>query len=332
MAAPLRAAIKTFNAGPVGQVVHGLRRVALVATLLAFAVYAPALAQSPPLPGAPGPDHVILHAERTELSVSLSQPDSVDVTVTNGDTPTGTPLDVPRHISISVAGSQPGWTLGLSPSPASFELAPGASGTAKLSVAVAAGAQASSIDITFKARMDPLSPSIPAGSPFGAGAEATTAFTARHEESLPNQFAQGLGPYLWVLILGLVAAAVVIATLLAANRRIAVRLSCAETDVDVVGGTRRTVAVRVHNLTRHSDTVLLRAGPMPDGWSVYLPNAQLDLEGGQQEEVSAVVMAPRGAEEGLRQAVELVATSAQSPRRPAALHIMATVSRRKKSD
>jgi hypothetical protein len=64
---------------------------------------------------------------------------------------------------------------------------------------------------------------------------------------------------------------------------------------------------------------------VPEGWATFLPTPQLDLAAGHQEEVPVVVIAPKDAAEGTRQSFTVQATSAQAPRRPAAVVLEAEV-------
>lgn len=285
-----------------------------------------AVAQVPPVP-LPGAAGVEVKATTDPVQASLDKPAVVTVTVTNTESSTGnSQLDQPRVITLSAAGAPDGWTASLSPP--SFRMKPGESRQATLQVSVSGNAVETQAKITVTARayargVDPVPVAGPLADP---EATANTAVTAVRVDAPQRVFLETVGPYVWILMLALVAAIVVILSLLAANRRVAVRLSAAEPQHTVAPGQRTVFPVLVHNITRRDDTVVLRVPNVPAGWATFLPTPQLDLEAGHQEEVPVVVIAPKDAAEGTRQPFTVTATSAQAPRRPATLVLEAEVS------
>jgi hypothetical protein len=261
---------------------------------------------------------------------SLDEPAVVEVTVTNTAAPSGVEaLDRPRLVTLSTGDGPAGWTARVAPS--EFRLAPGQSAKATLTVSVSASA-AETASLTVTARMYPLGVNtLPIVGP-EADPESTAAASlkATRVDSVTRDVLESLGPYVWVVLLGFVAAVVLALSILAANRRIAVRLSSAETAGKVPQGGRSSFPLRVHNITRQADTVFLRVNPLPEGWNAYLPTPQLELQGGQQEEVSVFVVAPKGAEEGTHLTVDVTATSSLAPRRPATVRFEATVATKRK--
>lgn len=294
-----------------------------LALLLALPALAGAQAPAVPLPGAAAVD---VKATADPVSVSLDQPTTVTVTVTNTEQSSGnSQLDQPRLIALSAAGAPKGWTASLSPS--SFAMKPGESRQATLQISVSADAEDRAAKVTVTAKAYPRGVSaIPVAGP-AADPEATAnaAVNAVRSDDPQRVLLETVGPYVWILLLALVAAAVVILSLLAANRRVAVRVSASEPQHTVAPGARTVFPVLVHNITRHDDTVVLRIPEVPGGWATFLPTPQLDLEAGHQEEVPVVVIAPKDAAEGAKQPFTVVATSAQAPRRPASVVLEAEV-------
>ncbi|HEX2066019.1 MAG TPA: NEW3 domain-containing protein [Candidatus Thermoplasmatota archaeon] len=290
--------------------------------LLMLAGLGAAQAPSVPLPGAASVD---VRASTDILRVGLDAPAAATVTVANTERSTGNAqLDQPRLIALSVAGVPKGWTASLSP--ASLRLRPGESQQATLQLSVSADAQGREAKLTVTARayargVDAVPVAGPLADPEAVAAASVDAVRSDTPERV---LLETVGPYVWLLLLALVAAAVVILSLLGANRRVAVRLSVAEPQRTVAPGARAVFPVLVRNLTRRADTVTLRVAGASPGWGAFLPTPQLDLEGSRQEEVPVVVIAPRDAAEGTRQPFTVQATSTQA-RRPAAVTVEAEV-------
>lgn len=290
-----------------------------------------ASAQLPTLPvpvpsgNTPGPASVQLKTALTQVTVSLDKAATVELTVTNTESSTNTPGDTARFISLEVTGAPVGWTPGVSP--ASFQLKPGQSGKATLTVAVTGGAKDRDIKLTVTAKAWPRGVnSVPvAGPQVDPEALSTVDVAASRADTPVRTLLETVGPYIWVLLLGLVAALVVILSLVAANRRIAVRLLAPEPERAIAPGSRTEFPLVVHNITRRDDTVVLRVPDVPEGWAAFLPTPQLDLEPGRQEPVSVVIIAPKDAQDGARQSFTVCATSAQAPRRPATVVLEAEI-------
>lgn len=319
-----------------------VRRIAALLAVTAFlAACLPASAQVPPLPTgpptgptlppAPGAASVEVRAAAQSLQVSLDKAGTTQVTVTNTANPTGVDaFDRPRLVVLGLSDAPTGWTGHLSRT--EFQLKPGESGKADLTVAVAGSAQADKASVTVTARLYPIGVnSVPvAGPQADPEATAATVVEAVRADSVTRDVLETVGSYIWVVLLGLVAAVVLALSILASNRRVAVRLSSPEAEQPVAAGGRAAFPLRVHNITRQADTVFLRAHPLPEGWAAYLPTPQVDLEPGQQEEVSVVVIAPKEAGEGAQQAVDVTATSSLAPRRPATMRFEAKVAPKKR--
>lgn len=327
-----------MKAGHLSQVVAAARPLAALLTLaLLAALAAPAQAQGPslpPLPPLPPPPPappppssagVDVKAADATLEVTLDGPVSTEIVVTHTGTPTGTPADQPRTVTIARSDLPAGWEASLSPT--EFRMAPGDSRKATLTVTLTPSAQDREATVTVTAKMfaQGINQVPVGGSQLDPESTAATVVQATRGDSVTRDVLETVGPYIWVVLLGLVAAVVLAMSLVAANRRVAVRLSSPEAEQAVSAGGRGSFLLRVHNITRQPDTVFLRAAPLPEGWAAYLPTPQVDLDAGQQEEVSVVVIPPKEAEAGAHQAVDVTATSSLAPRRPATMRFEATV-------
>lgn len=297
----------------------------LLALALLSALPGPAAAQVPTVP-IPGAASVEVTAAAEPVQLSLDAPASVTVTVSNTESATGNAqLDQPRLIALTVAGAPEGWTASLSP--ATFQMRPGESRQATLQVAVsgAAADRTAKLTVTAKAYARGVDAVPVAGPAADPEAQDSAAVSLVRSDSPQRVLLETAGPYAWILLAALVAALVVILSMVAANRRVAVRLSAAEPQRLVAPGARTVFPVLVHNITRRDDTVVLRVPGVPEGWGTFLPTPQVDLRAGQQEEVPVVVIAPKEAVEGTRQPFTVVATSALAPRRPASVVVEAEV-------
>jgi hypothetical protein len=286
---------------------------------------AAALAQVPqvPLPGAASVD---VKAQGDALQVGLDAPAKVTLVVTNTEAASpAAQLDLPRTIGVSVEGAPDGWTAALDL--ASLQLKPQESRQVTLQVSVSADAVEATahLIVTAKAYARGVNAVPLAGPNVDPEAIAHADVQATRADSPQRVLLETVGPYVWLLLLALVAALVIILTLVAANRRVAVRLSASEPQHTVVPGNRAVFPVLVHNITRRDDTIVLRVPNVAEGWATFLPTPQLDLEAGHQEEVPVVVIAPKDVAVGTRQPFTVTATSAQAPKRPASVVLEAEV-------
>jgi hypothetical protein len=319
-----QVAAKPFNKARVGAGVRAL------AGLLVLLVVLPglAVAQIPPPPGipTPAPASVSVKATTDPIQVSVDAPATVTITVANTEAPSQLEqLNLPRHVTLTVTGATEGWTGGIDTP--SFDLKPGESRQARLQVSVSLDAPEKQVKLTVTAKAYARGvSSVPvAGPQVDPEAQASTDVTFQRQDSPQRVLLETVGPYVWVLLLAIVAALVIILSLLAANRRVAVRLSAAEPQHVVAPGSRTVFPVLVHNITRRDDSIVLRIPNVPEGWATFLPTPQIDLPGGKQEEVPVVIIAPKDAAEGTKQPFTVTATSAQAPRRPATVVVEAEV-------
>lgn len=296
---------------------------ALAAVALAALLVLPsALAQAP----SPAPSVSIEIAE-PEGTVTVEQARTFKATVRNNGQ--STPLDAQNmgDVNIILGGVPEGWTA--SANPANFELAPGASREVDIQVSVAAGASAKAADITVTAEMfsplrglDPILGNIP-GATQRSTDNASLALTV--EESFTRDVLEALGPWIYAVLLLLVAAVVVAVGLTVAARRTLVRLASDTRELAVAPGGKVAFAFRAEGLARDPDTVLLQVSAVQEGWAAFLPVPELTLEPGQAQDLQLIVIAPRDALQGTRQGVLVTATSAKAPKGAATLEFVAVV-------
>ncbi|HJQ93261.1 MAG TPA: NEW3 domain-containing protein [Candidatus Thermoplasmatota archaeon] len=232
-------------------------------------------------------------------------------------------------VAVTVEGVPEGWTVSVTPS--SFELAPGASQPVDVQVQVPPDAGTKSATMTVKAvlvspleSLEPILGQVPGG---GASQTATDSapLTVEVSDSVTRQVLETLGPWVYVLLLLLVAAVLVAIGVTVASRRTMVRLSAETRELPVPPGGKVAFPFRVEGLARDPDAVLLQVSAVQEGWAAFLPVPELVLEPGQPQEVTLMVIAPRIANQGTRQGVLVTATSAKAPKGAANLEFIATV-------
>ena len=232
-------------------------------------------------------------------------------------------------VAVTVEGVPAGWTVSVTPS--SFELAPGAVQEVDVQVQVPPDSGVKSATMTVKALLvspleglEPILGQVP-----GGGASQTATDTAplaiEVNDSVTRQVLETLGPWIYVILVLLVAAVLVAVAVTVASRRTMVRLSAETRELPVGPGGKVAFPFRVEGLARDTDTILLQVSATQEGWAAFLPVPDLVLEPGQAQDVTLMVIAPRIATQGTRQAVLVTATSAKAPKGAAVLEFVATV-------
>lgn len=295
---------------------------ALAALLVLLLIAGSATAQAPS--AAPT---VEVTANQSEGTVTVEDGRVFKVTVRN--TSQSTPLDAQNQgdVSVEVTGVPEGWTASANPS--SFLLAPGQSREVDIQVSVATGASADSATLDIGVEMysplrglDPLLGSVP-GATQRSTANTTIALTV--DESITRDVLEAVGPWIYAILLLLVAAVLVAVGITVASRRTLVRLSSETREQPVSPGGKVVFPFRAEGLAKEPDSILLQVSAVQDGWAAFLPVPELVLEPGQSQELNLVVIAPREALQGTRQAVLVTATSAKAPKGAANLEFIAAV-------
>lgn len=295
---------------------------ALMITLLAVA---PACAQVPTSPAAPA---VSVNIVAESGVVSLDAAKEFEVTVKNEGTapPVGNEASA-ADVAVKVTGAPSGWTVSIAPS--SFSLQNGQSRSdIVLRVSVSADATEHTAELIVTAELDsPLEGLDPITSLTGNSqrATATDTITVTWEDSLTRDVLEGLGPWIYAVLLLLVAAVLVAVGLTVGARRSLVRLSSTLRELPVPMGGRAVFSLQAEGLGKQANTVLLQVSAVPDGWAAFLPAPEITLEPGEVKDLTLVVIAPKQAAVGARQAVLVSATTARAPKASANLEFVAIV-------
>lgn len=295
---------------------------ACLALALALAVLVPAAQAQSASPS------VTVTAEKPEGTVSIEHSTSFKVTVKNTSPSSGTPADAQdkADVAMRTAGAPAGWTV--STTPATFQLAPGESATVDVQVSVAAQTCCKSTVLTVSADLySPIKGLEPilgaAGASQKASGDATLHLTLH--DSVTRNVIEAVGPWIYAIVLLLIAAIIVAIAISVSARRTLVRLTAEAKELPVQPGGKVAFPFRAEGLARESDTVLLQVSTVQDGWAAFLPVPELVLEPGQVQDLTLVVIAPRGSAQGTRQAILVTATSGKAPKGAANLEFVARV-------
>lgn len=262
-------------------------------------------------------------------SISVERPGEFSLTVTNGAQSSPPPFNDQNtaDVTVDVSGAMVGWSAAVEP--AHFRLAPGASQKVTLTVAVGPDAADSKITLTVSAtlktpleRLDPILGTIPGGE---QTATASDTLEVTRNDSLTRGVLEAIGPWIYLVLLVMVAAVLVAVGLTVSARRSLVRLGSEVHDLPVPPGGRIVFPIHVEGLAKETDTVLLQVSTVAEGWAAFLPVAELTLEPGESKDMTLVVIAPKEAATDARQQILVTATSAKAPRAQASLEFVALV-------
>lgn len=282
-------------------------------------------AQAPP---SPAPAVSVAFADEAG-TITVDNPGTFKVIVRNEGSASGTPLDAQNlaDVVVTVTGAPVGWTASVSP--ATFQLAPQQQQEVELQVSVSADAQDDVADLTVTAvlttpleGLEPIFGEVP-----GASQSATAADTIQiaRDDSVTRTILETLGPWIYAILLLLVAAVLVAVGLSVVSRRSLVRLNANARELTLPPGGRVAFPFQVEALGRQADTVLLQVSTVQEGWAAFLPVPELQLAPGEVQDLTLVVIAPKDAADDARQAVLVSATSAKAPKGAANLEFVAKV-------
>lgn len=283
-------------------------------------------AQAPPSL-APAVD---ISGEAASGTVSIDKPATFTFAVKNNSpAPPGAEQQSKADVTVVVEGVPAGWTVSVAPS--SFELAPGATQAVAVQVQVSPEAEAREGAMEVKAvlvspleSLDPVLGQVPGGAASQTATD-TAPLAIQVHNSVTRDVMEALGPWIYVVLLLLVAAVVVAVAITVSSRRTLVRLSADTREQVVAPGGKVSYPFRVEGLARDSDTILLQVSAVQEGWAAFLPVPELALEPGQAQDLNLVVIAPRSAPQGARQAILVTATSGRAPKGAANLEFVAVV-------
>jgi hypothetical protein len=295
----------------------------VLVTLLALA--APALAQLPPAPS--GSPVVTVAFEDEAGKVSLDDGAVFKATVTNGGTPSGTPVDDSNtgEVTLVVTGAPEGWIVSVTPQ--SFDLRPGQAQPVEVHVSLEASAVEKAADLvltaTMSSQLEGLEPILGQGAT--QTATASDGIRVTRNDSVTRDVLEAVGPWIYAILLLLVAAVLVAVAISLASRRALVRLSSDTRELTVPPGGRVAFPFRIEGLAKQDDAVLLQVSAVQEGWAAFLPVPEIMLVPGQSQDMTLVVISPKNAADGARQAVLVSATSAKAPKGAANLEFIATI-------
>lgn len=260
-------------------------------------------------------------------SVAVDDPASFRFTVRNtGQEVPGQGSNGASRVVVRVDGVPEGWTVSVVPS--ELRLTPGQSGNVDVQVAVAPGATERASMTVVADIYSPLEGLEPILNPVPGGSQQASdsaPLEVRVGNSLTRNVLETLGPWVYILIVLLVAAVLVAVAITVSSRRSLVRLVADARERPIAPGGKVAFPFRVEGLARETDTVLLQVSTVQEGWAAFLPVPELILEPGQPQEVSLVAIAPRAAAQGTRQAILVTATSARAPKGASNLEFVAVV-------
>ncbi len=304
-----------------------MRPLWVLAVCLVVAVAATSTQAQPPPPSFT-PSITVAVQEDTG-TVTVERATTFNVVVKNAGSSSGTPLDEQNkgEVTMRLEGVPDGWTASITP--AAFDLAPGKSLTVSLSVLASASSSTAKHTITVIADMatpleglDPILGSVPGASQMSSGRDAIELHV---DNSVTRNVLEAVGPWIYVLILALVAAVLVAVGITVASRRVLVRLATDRPELNIPPGGRVAFPLRVESLAKEDDQVILQVSAVAEGWAAFLPVPELAMVPAQVEDITLVVIAPVNAPPGTRQAILVSATSAKAARRAANVEFVAVV-------
>ncbi len=257
----------------------------------------------------------------TSGSVTVEQTTRFTFDITNDGADSGPFNDQNQaDVVVDITNVPDGWTVGVEP--AHFKLAPGATQNITLSVLPAAESAESGV-LTVRATLttpaeifDPVLGNVP-GQSQTATAESTLELT--RNEGTTRNLLEAIGPWIYLILLALIAAALLATRLVIESRRVTVALHSTEREGSVKPGGRIAMSMEVRNIGKADDTIVFQVNSVGDGWAAFLPIPELDLAKGDTEQLHLVVIAPADAKTGDRQDILVTANSAQGPRHPASI-------------
>ncbi|MHB8633420.1 MAG: hypothetical protein ACYDBQ_05550 [Thermoplasmatota archaeon] len=302
-------------------------RAALVILLaVALPVVGAPLPPAPPttLPNPAGGGLALVLSGSSQVTVAVDHPATLYLNVTNLATPSNTPLDQARTLTvgISVAGlPDSGWSASVVP--ATVVLAPQSRMEVLVTLAVQPEAGASAdLEVTAAATSDPSNPAGPPPS-------STVGLHADRNDGFTRTLLDRLGPGVYVLLALVPLLLLVVAVVAVRRRGGAVTLEAAVRDSTVPPGGRVSFPLSIHNLGRRAQPVLLQAPNAEGGWTTVIPDPEVEVPARGSSPAQLVLVAPPAAALGSVARVTLTAFGAEDPRHPASLAFQATVRSRR---
>lgn len=251
-----------------------------------------------------------LSAEETDGTVSVDEPWEATVTVENTAQGTGTPLDQPQTIVFSTQDVPEGWTVSVSPT--SVDLVAGESETVTVTVAVSAGAEADAAAIIVQGYAQGMFPG-----PLGGDAESTVTLNVERSETATRTALEVLGPFVWVLLAGLLLAGAAVAWLAYERSRVPLAIQSDSEPVSILPGSRIVIPFTLLNRGDDQEHIVLGVSDPPDGWAAFLPVPDLTLGPGDQARLQLTVIASEDPAKDSPVSLTVSASGGSNPAKPA---------------
>ena len=270
-------------------------RVVTLALLVAALALPSAAAQLPVQPAACGPID-IPEAPAVPAAVAPGGTAQVTVDVTNGG-------QVPATVTVTGATTSAGWTIITSPEPATVE--PGASGAFTFVVS-AAGDAGGDATVSFAASG---ACETPQGLP--CPGNACNAGSANTQVQVPLRPAEGFRlPALGFPIEYLLAAVVLVGLAAAIpfamrKKRPGLHAECPEPLKMLRAGRGTSFPIEIRNGSKEPTTAHFEVGPVPQGWSAFMPLPEVQLAAREARSLWLMVRSPQEAQVGDTVDIEL---------------------------
>jgi len=295
-----------------------VRRIVLLSALLAVAAVA---AGQVPQPSQSG---VAVSPDAVEARVSVEEASSFQVTVEHTGGLGGFGQIGARQFRVATTDVPAGWLASVEP--ATFALPPGGTQEVRVTVQVTTDAP-SRAEFTIVAQLVPQgAQDIPGAGPVAdPDAQDATQVTGTRTEGTTRTLIEGIGPWIYAILLGLLAAVVVIGALVADRRRMAIQLDAPQRELVLGPGGRGSLRLLVQNGGKKDDTVVFHVSDVDPGWASFLPVAELPVRSDHAEELQLIIIAPGDAQPGTRQSIQVQAAGSQRPGRSASITVEAVV-------
>lgn len=274
----------------------------LLASLLALLVATPATAQADP--------SITLSADEADGTVSVDDPWQTQVTVENTAQGTGTPLDPEQTIVFSTQDVPAGWTVSVSPT--SVDLAPGESASVTVTVAVSPGSDVEAAAIIIQGYAQGAFPG-----PLGSDAQSTATLNVERVDSATRTALEVLGPFVWVILAGLLLAGATVAWLAYERTRVPLVIQSDDGPASILAGSRIVLPFLLINRGDEPEHVVLGVSDPPEGWAAFLPVPDLSLGPGDSARLQLTVIAPGDPGKDSPVSLTVTASGGSNPARPA---------------
>ena len=269
----------------------------VVLLLLAFALLvAPTALAQLPIPTEPCADITVPTQPAVPAPVPAGGSTTVTLSVAN-------PNQVPVTVSVTAVADQPGWSVTV-PEPASVP----AQSTADFDVTVTASdGAASDVIVSFSASGACETPQgLPCpGDQCNAGSvNAVVQVPLEPERGFTLPALEGVSPELLIAGIVLIGLASIIPFAMR-RKKAGVVADCPEPLKMVRAGRGTSFPIEIRNASKDAATAQFEVGPVPEGWSAFMPLPEVQLAGREARSLWLMVRSPQEAQVGDAVDVEL---------------------------